>query len=61
MEKRRTAAKPVGSEPLSCPTTQQRWVKVTCRLQDAGHKGVLFGDQAFVYVTGNVCRLALRC
>ena len=44
---------PVGSEPLSCLTTKQRWVKVTCRLQDAGHKRVFFGDQAFLYFTGN--------
>ena len=45
---------PVGSEPLSRLTTKQRWVKATCRLQDAGHKSVFFGDQAFVYFTGNL-------
>jgi len=44
---------PVGSEPLSCLTAKQRWVKATCRLQDAGHKSVFFGDQEFVYFTGN--------
>jgi hypothetical protein len=44
---------PVGSEPLSCLTTKQRWVKATCSLQDAGNKSVFFGDQAFVYFTGN--------
>ena len=44
---------PVGSEPLSRLTTKQRWFKATCRLQDAWHKGVFLGDQAFLYFTGN--------
>ena len=59
-ERASSCQEPVGSEPLSCLTTEQRRFKATCIVQDAGHKSVFFGDQAFEYFTGNTI-IGLGC